>query len=285
MSLGTTELDIHDISSLNIAFRNKRGDICGIINVRTLNLKNRIQIIASEEVKEYLFLIENQIPGVDFLVSQKDVPKAFHFYLKSGMRIPFAWDFPLKPKELVVTPVNPKIVMVETTFNFSQKVSTSLTDEAGQKIKIQTSIDFVPNANCQLTFKVAQNFNKMSSYYQDVNIVQEAGTLKFEINDGFPGDRSYYQLQRIVISVVGQHKKRRDEIYRLYVDNIQITKNILKTSNLWNIYIQDISFFKNLFKDFQLDRFDKPDSQLNLQIILGMGAENQHKVSYFSPLF
>jgi hypothetical protein len=282
MSLGTTELDIKDISSLNIAFRNKRGDVCGIINVRTLNLKERVQIIASEEVKEYLFLIENQIPGIDFIVSQKDVPKSFNFFLKSGYKTPFAWDFPLKPKELILTPLNPKITLANNNFNFSEKVSTSLTLEDGKQMRIETSIDFVPYANCQLTFKVAQNLNKMSSYYKDVNIVHESGALKFEINDGFPGERSYYQAQRLVVSIVGKNRKRREEICRVYLDNIQVTKNALKSSNLWNFYVQDIAFFKNLFREYHLERIDKPDRPLNLHLLIGIGAENQHKVSYSS---
>jgi pyruvate kinase len=59
MSIGTTELDPLEIDSINISFRNKRGDVCGIINVRVLKSKDRVQIIASQEVKEYLFSIEN----------------------------------------------------------------------------------------------------------------------------------------------------------------------------------------------------------------------------------
>jgi hypothetical protein len=47
MSVGTTELNPLEIDSINIAFRNKRGDVCGIINIRVMKTKDRVQIIAS----------------------------------------------------------------------------------------------------------------------------------------------------------------------------------------------------------------------------------------------
>ncbi len=116
---------------------------------------------------------------------------------------------------------------------------------------------------------------------QELKVMSGTNSLKIEVSDSnLEMRKDYYHIPRVVFSIVWKNKRRREEIYRLYVDQIQASKQKLKTSALWNFYIEDVLLYKNLCKQFALERFDKPDSPLKLNICFNLVDENREKVIY-----
>ena len=271
MSNKTSEINIQDLNSFNVAFRNTKGSICGLINIRKLNTKDRIQIIASDQVMEHLYLIENKLPNIDLVVSQKGVPSSYAYHIKSGYKVPFAWDFPLKPKEIVVSPANPALRFGETTFNFHENIRTSMKDEKKNVIGIEAVLEFVPSANLMLSFR-SYNHQKKEQETESLQINNKGKNIELIHKYNPHINKLFIQLQKVSISIVSQYNRRRNETYKLLLSNLQLTKEDFGVNNQWNLYIKDLGLYKYQHKDHELARLDQKGNQnaeaLNLSVII-----------------
>jgi len=265
MSNKTSELNIKELSSLNLAFRNTKAQLCGLINVRKLNVKDRVQIIASDQIMEHLYLIENKLPaGIDLLITQKGASNAYSYYVKSGTKVPFAWDFPLKPKEIIVVPANPNLRMAESTFNFHENCGTSLKDESGKVMLVEARLEFAPNANLLLSFRVVQK--NLQGNNEEIEVFDKGNKIQVRTKgEDQIANKWYIQIQRVNISMIGMvMNQKREEILRLVLDGLQIEKNDV----LWNVSLGDIGFYK--LKSNELWRLDVKKNQNNEPLGLNM---------------
>ena len=274
MSNKTAELNLQELSTLNLAFRNTKGHLCGLINVRKLNVKDRVQIIASDQIMEHLYLIENRIPGADLMITQKGASNAYSYFVKSGSKVPFAWDFPLKPKEIIVVPANPNQKMAESTFSFHDNCGTSIRDEAGRTILVEAKLEFVPTANLLLSFRACEK-NKKAEGAEEIEVFDKGNKITVGCKAGDLMNKWYLQLQKVSISVIGQHNRRREETFRLIMDNVQVCTEDFGENVLWNFCIRDLGFYKYQAKGHELARFDIKKNQNNepLGVNLVMLAE------------
>lgn len=280
MSNKTSDLDIREINNLNLAFRNSKGQVSGITNVRKLNLKDRTQIIASnhhEHVREHLYILENKLPNLDIVIIQKGAPQSCNYMVKSGYRLPFAWDYPLKPKEIVVGIVNQGLRLTESTFNFHENIRTSIRDEKNNtSFMIETVLDVDPSANLVLSFRLCNN-EKLQGV-EALQVFDKGNNVEIIEQLHSFVKKCYIQLQKVVISFVSQHSRKREETHRLYIDNLQLYIDHLEGHNLWNLAIKDIGLYKYNSKHHELVRFDTKGSNNNEELSLNIVFVAEEKV-------
>jgi len=271
MSNKTSDINIQDLNSFNVAFRNTKGNICGLINIRKLNTKDRVQIIASDQVMEHLYLLENKLPNIDLVVYQKGAPSSYAYHIKSGYKVPFAWDFPLKPKEIVVSPVNPALRFGENTFNFHENIRTSMKDEKMNTIGIEAVLEFVPSANLMLSFRCYNNQRKEQEA-ENLQINDKGKNIEIFHKWHPSNDKLYIQFQKVSISVISNFNRKRNETHKILLNNLQICKEDLGVNNLWNLYIKDFGLYKYQHKEHELIRLEQFGNQnpeiLSLSVIL-----------------